>query len=526
MKKTALLLFFVLAYGISATAQKEALNAIDRNDLQAYMEFFASDDMAGRETGTPQNDIAALFIRSNLKRLGLNPIPGTGDYLQALPMISTRIDRKSSYLKINDLNNGTAFTTDSVVSLMPSSSLMEVTGNVVFAGYGYVNQGKGYNDFEGIDIKGKIVIIMTRNPEAVKTGEGMKVFDEALESMKFSALMMRGPSAVLYVYDPQNTFKDAYKSGMADLIGQSTVTFKGRKTNSLPMQVMFITRNAADNLIKPTGYTLAQMQQKISAEGKPVSCEVKGLTATVRTAVETSDISAFNVIGIIEGSDPVLKNECVIYTAHFDHVGINRNGEVFNGADDNASGSMALLEVAEAFARLKEKPLRSVVFAWVNGEEKGLLGSSYYTENPVFPLDKTLADINLDMVGRSKMAADTGKFYGFDLDITNPGEINVFTAPENSELIKIMNTSAKEAGIKVNDLGPNIPYGSSDHASFVARKVPALCFNSGIHSDLHKPGDDVEKIDFDKMEKSAKMCFLIGYRVANQQKRITAGKAQ
>jgi Zn-dependent M28 family amino/carboxypeptidase len=169
---------------------------------------------------------------------------------------------------------------------------------------------------------------------------------------------------------------------------------------------------------------------------------------------------------------------------------------------------------------LKKKPLRTVIFAWVNGEEKGLLGSMYYTENPIIPMANTIVNINLDMVGRSKMAADTGKFYGFDLDITQPGEINVFTAHESSELLTIMHASAKEAGIKVNDLGADIPYGSSDHASFVAKKVPALCFNSGIHSDLHKTGDDVEKIDFDKMEKSAKMCFLIGYKIASQQKRM------
>lgn len=520
MKKAFLIIFSFLTFFSVTNAQKEGLAAIGQNDLKAYMEFFASDDMAGRETGTIENDISAMFIKTNLMRLNLKPVPETGEYLQKIPLFSTNIDKKESGLKIINAIGETIVSTDSVVAIMPPSKTMEVTGNVVFAGYGYWNKDSGYNDFDGIDIKGKIVMIMTRNPEAVKAGDGKSVFSEKLESAKFSSLIMRNPAAILFVYDPENSFSDAYESGMADMVGSSSVSLKAKQGGGLPLQVVFITRKTADDLLKTTGFNLAQMQTKIAETGKPVSCEIKDMTATARTAIKTSEISASNVIGIIEGSDPVLKNECIIYTAHFDHTGVNADGEAFNGADDNASGSMALLEIAEAFTSVKKRPLRTIVFAWVNGEEKGLLGSRYYTDNPVFPMEQTVVNINLDMVGRSKMAADTGKFYGFDLDITQPGEINVITAHESSELLAIMHTSAKEAGMKVNDLGATIPYGSSDHASFVAKKVPALCFNSGIHSDLHKTGDDVEKIDFDKMERSSKMCFLIGYKIASQKERL------
>jgi hypothetical protein len=520
MKKAFLIIFSFLTFFSVASAQKEGLASINVNDLKSYMEFFASDNMAGRETGTSENDISALFLKTNLMRMNLKPVPETGDFLQKIPLFSTRCNKNETFLKILNSNGEVIMLTDSVISLMLPAKTMEVNGNVVFAGYGYENKTTSYNDFEGVDIKGKIVMVMTRNPEAVSSGSGKTVFAEQLESMKFASLIMRAPAAILFVYDPANSYKDGYDSGLADLVGQSSVSVKGKQGGELPLQVLFITRNAADNLLKPTGQSLEQMQKKISEQGKPVSCEMTGLTATVKTAIETLEISAYNVIGIVEGSDPVLKNECIVYTAHFDHTGVNVKGEAFNGADDNASGSMALLEIAEAFNNLKKKPLRTVIFAWVNGEEKGLLGSMYYTENPIIPMANTIVNINLDMVGRSKMAADTGKFYGFDLDITQPGEINVFTAHESSELLTIMHVSAKEAGIKVNDLGADIPYGSSDHASFVAKKVPALCFNSGIHSDLHKTGDDVEKIDFDKMEKSAKMCFLIGYKIASQQKRM------
>jgi Zn-dependent M28 family amino/carboxypeptidase len=148
----------------------------------------------------------------------------------------------------------------------------------------------------------------------------------------------------------------------------------------------------------------------------------------------------------------------------------------------------------------------------------------YYAGNPVIPMEKTLLDINLDMVGRSKLPADTGKFMGFDMTVTQPGEILVYTAHESTELLNIMSSAAKNTGVRVTDMGKDLEFGTSDHASFIAKGVPALFFNSGIHSDLHQIGDDNDKIDFDKMEKVSKMVFLLGYKVANQRHRFKLDK--
>ncbi len=218
-------------------------------------------------------------------------------------------------------------------------------------------------------------------------------------------------------------------------VGSKVMSLKPSENSSL-VQVAFITRYTADQLLKKSGYNLKSAQEKILSDKKPISFRWSDISVTFRTFIEQTNILANNVVGLVEGSDPVLKNECVIYSAHFDHVGVNKNGEVFNGADDNASGSMALLEVAQAFMNLKKKPLRTIVFAWVNGEEKGLLGSQYYTSNPVFPMDKTLLDINLDMVGRSKMPSDTGKFMGSDLTISQHGEILLYTDQKSEELLE------------------------------------------------------------------------------------------
>ena len=528
MKKLLTVILALLVLSIAVDAQKEGLSSINQNDLKAYMTFFASDELKGREMGTEANETAALYLKTNLMRLGLKPLPETGEYFQKIPLKSKEISKKETLLKIKNSNGDLIFSTDSLVYLMPPSETMEVSGNIVFAGYGYEDTISGYSDLKDVDLKGKIVIIMTRNPEMASHDEGNGLFDSETEEPKLGLVFSKEPGAIFYVYDPKSKFSDAYTSGLADMVagqpGDKTFSVKNQADNSVPIQLAFITQHTADRMLKTTGYNLKQMQERINTGGKPVSTEIPDITATFKTGIDTTHIICPNVIGIVEGSDPVLKNECVIYSAHFDHEGINNKGELFNGADDNASGSMALLEVAEAFSNLKKKPLRSIVFAWVNGEEKGFLGSQYYADNPVIPMAKTLLDINLDMVGRSKMPSDTGNFMGFDLSVTQPGEILVYTAHESTELLKMMASISEKANIKVLDMGKDLPIGSSDHVSFMAKGVPALFFHSGIHSDLHTINDNVEKIDFDKMEKVSKMIYLLGYNVANQRERIRIDK--
>ena len=520
MKKPFLIILFFTLLQIVSSGQKKSLDAIDQRDLRAYMSFFSSDELQGRETGTRSNDEAALYIKTNLMRLGLKPLHGTDDFFQEIPFVSTSIDRKNSVLTISDEGGNSIFSSDSLVVFAFRPDDKTITGKLVFLGYGYKDTVSGYNDFKGLDLKDKIVLIMTRTPEAFKSGEGKEQFEQRVEAPKIMAAVAAGAKAVLLVYDSGNQFRDPWASGVAELLPSGRVNLKGAGDFMMPFNLSFITQNIANALLKPTGRNLARMQEMIASTGAPVSSEIEGIIVSIRTAVVQKEFNSPNVIGIIEGSDPVLKNECVIYSAHFDHIGINDKGEINNGADDNASGSMALLEVAEAFKMLDKPPLRSIVFAWVNGEEKGLLGSQYYTENPVFPIEKTLVDINLDMVGRSKMASDTGKFYGMPLDVTNPGEIYVYTAHESSQLLKMMYDAAGKAGIKVIDRGKDIEYGSSDHASFWKKGVPAIMVHSGVHADLHGPGDDYGKIDFDKMQKAARMVFLIGYDVANQRQRL------
>lgn len=513
--KKTLLVILTCMFSFILSAQKEGLKYISQQNLRSYMTYFASDELQGRETGTPSNDAAALYISTNLIRLGLKGLPGTQSYFQEIPM-----QRLSSKSKLSSNNGNTKYSTDSLLLLMSPTQDLETRAAVVFAGYGYVNENTGYNDLKDLDLKGKIVIIMTDNPERVKKGEGKRnVFSNDLDQ-KLSRVFAGGPKAILIVYNGSSVFNDPYSSGLAEMVGPGgTVSVQGQNIAGIPIHLGYISTHTADILLGPSGNSIASLTEKIKITGKPNSFEVPGEPAQISTIIFRDTFKSRNVIGVIEGSDPVLKNECIIYTAHFDHTGVS-DGKINNGADDDASGSMALLETAGAFMQLKKKPLRTIIFVWVNGEEKGLLGSKYYTDNPVLPLDKTLIDINLDMVGRTRMPSDTGTIFGSPLTVTGPGELEYYSKKESRQLESIVQESAEQGGIKLIDKGKDLEFGGSDHMSFWNKGVTAIMLHSGIHADLHTYRDDVEKIDFDKMEKSTRMCFLLGYKLGNMKERF------
>ena len=241
------------------------------------------------------------------------------------------------------------------------------------------------------------------------------------------------------------------------------------------------------------------------------------MTAEIQVTKKLESVSGKNIIAIIEGSDPVLKNECVVLTAHYDHVGITRNGEINNGADDNGSGTVSLLEVAEAFSQMKKKPRRSIVFAWVTAEEKGLIGSEYYCKNPVFPLEKTLLNINLDMVGRSA-EKELAKVENSEKSLAGPNGVYIIKGDNSFELTNISNKICDDLNLVPSDaLSENFMNGS-DHFNFHKNGVPVIGVTTGLHEDYHSPADDFDKIDYLKMKRIAGYTFLVAYEIANRKK--------
>jgi Zn-dependent M28 family amino/carboxypeptidase len=280
-------------------------------------------------------------------------------------------------------------------------------------------------------------------------------------------------------------------------------------------------REVAEHLLEGTGKTLADLQNKIDRELKPGSFLIPDKKVTIQARVEESCLEVPNIIGYLEGSDPEYKHEVVVYSAHFDHLGSRNSEQIFNGADDNASGSTALLELAEAYTMLRQKPKRSILFLWVSGEEIGLFGSRFYSNNPVIPLENTLVDINLDMVGRVKTDADTGS----SVFMTDRETVFVIGGHQSIDLREINNKVFEKMRLtpdySLGDLDhPDRLYYRSDHFNFARNDVPALFFTTGLHADYHTIRDTYDRIDFEKFLAVTRLAFMVGYEVANRTERI------
>jgi hypothetical protein len=342
---------------------------------------------------------------------------------------------------------------------------------------------------------------------------------------KLTFMLFSKAKAILFVMDPKSGSKSLEEKnpGISGELNSSK-SLKGEKPRTFEMpgmpKILFVRRSVADELLKGTGYSLEELQKEIDSTLKPHSFEIQGKKLVFTEAVKTEDIILNNIAAYVEGSDPELKNEYVIFSAHADHIG-ESGGNINPGADDNASGCAALLSIAEAFQSLERKPLRSVMFLWVSGEEIGLYGSQSYVNNPLVPLEKTIVDLNMDMIGRVKGVADTTD----DTPMTGPDGVFVITGNQSSELGTIAQDIDKSTRLDFDYSlsGRKHPlqlFARSDHYNFIKHDIPVLFFSSGLHTDYHKPGDVVEKIDFRKMELIAETIFNLGFTIADRKTRL------
>jgi Zn-dependent M28 family amino/carboxypeptidase len=263
---------------------------------------------------------------------------------------------------------------------------------------------------------------------------------------------------------------------------------------------------------------LETLQLEIDRNLTPQSFHLDGIQVRIELNMEVKELEVSNVFGLIEGSDPDLKDEVVIYMAHFDHIGTDDKGGVFNGADDNASGTVALIEIAEAFLKEKNRPRRSVGILWVSAEEIGLFGSRYFTEHPMVPLEKIAAAINLDMVGRTKTREDE-ESKKHALTIVGYDTVKVIGGLQSKVLMKINKKSLKEMELvgnyDYND--PNHPenyFYRSDHINFARKDIPVLYYSTGLHRDYHRVSDEEKLIDYDKFLRMTRFCYIAGFNVA------------
>lgn len=490
------------------------MNTITVKELKEQLFILAADDFEGRETSKPGQKKAAAYLENYYESLGLEKGSMTGVQQQSFPLRKRKLT--STILTVNGKN----YESSKDIFSLDAEGLegTKTFTRIVFAGYG-ITEGR-YNDYQGLDVKDALVVVMDGEPKNKKgksliSGDSEQLSDWSYDpGLKVALAQQNGAKAIVVIRRDYATFLPRIKfwleSEKMELIEDMDVAV----ATGIPL--IFTNERSANewfnlDLVKTTG-----VGKKKKIKNKSVS--VVNTVVSLNVSVTDEVVSSENVLAFIEGSDATLKNEIVVVSAHYDHIGIV-NGEINNGADDDGSGTVSAMEIAEAFVQAKKDengPKRSVLILHVSGEEKGLFGSDYYTRHPVYPLNNTVCDLNIDMIGRVDEAHKDNEKYVYligsdrlSMDLHNLSEsVN----KQTSNLILDYTFNAED--------DPNQFYYRSDHYNFAKNNIPVIFYFSGVHEDYHKQGDDPEKILYDKMCSIAQLVFSTAWEIANQPERL------
>ena len=493
---------------------RSGMESISRTDLEAHLKFLASDITEGRATGEPGLDIAAEYIVSQFRRIGLTPVGGGKSYYQRYELIKTKLGDNSELSLLVDHGAGSVreafqYGEDFFVSPRGLTGSMEVQAPILFAGYGITAEEYHYDDYTGITAENSIVLIIDGEPELDNpsrfSGETDTRYADLRE--KLATAKKNGAAAILVASNPKSEelFSDKFKrwKGWLRREGMSL------PTSEATVPVFTLSETAADRIVASSGKTLRQLQIELESEGRSNSQALSRSYVRLNVDLEKETIVSQNVAGYFPGSDPFIGHETVAVSAHYDHVGKNSEGKIYYGADDNGTGTSALMEIAEAVVSNNNAPRRGFLFLAVSGEERGLLGSQYYVEKPLLPLSNTVADLNIDMIGRN--APDSIYVIGSNMISQDLHDINEFAASQMDDLFLNYRYNAKD--------DPQRFYYRSDHYNFAKFGIPIVFYFAGTHKDYHKPTDTVDKINFAKVEKVSRLIFLTGWGVANNETR-------
>jgi hypothetical protein len=467
---------------------EEGVKSITAHDVESNLRFLASDFLRGRDTASAEIKIAQEYIAAQLAADGAEPmgdrVGGRRTYFARFPLERSTPEPEATKLTLiydkdgakreEPLTYGAGFT-----ALPVFSRTTQFEAPVVFAGYGIVDESKQLDDYKDLDVRNRIVVIRDGVPEGSEGFRG-NVFG------KLSLAMSKGAYALIVVKQPGAAGASAF-SQMRIRMGRGGLSLP---TSDSAIPVLQLEDSARDALTQLVGAGIDEWKKG----------PIEGLKMHVATQTKKEQLEDRNVIALFPGTDPEKRKEVVIYSAHLDHEGVNDRGEIMNGSDDNASGSTALIEIAEAYA-LGAKPARSVAFLWVAGEEKGLLGSQWFSDHSTLPEDyKIVADINMDMVSRN-----AGK------------EVSICPSPKHPEFNTLI--TAGEAACKAEEMTAKFNadefYARTDSYNFARKGIPIIFFFSGLHADYHRPTDDVDKADFEKAARIARVAYRLGWHVAN-----------
>lgn len=516
MKRLFSILFILPAlYSCSlAQVQKKYAELITEESSRKHLTILASKEFEGRGTGQEGGRKAANYIADHFKSYGLTPIVNGSSYFQPVSLLRIAYTVNSFVLDQTPLENGKDFFVQGDNDLSSFASQ-----EIVFVGYGL--QHENYNELKGTDIKDKVILVLNEGEPYDKAGNSLLTGTKSKSDWSSSRfkriqeLVKLQPKLIL-----------ATNSQVVDMIGR----MKGRLTSgrialdngdnnrmlTQPVPVVNISEKIAEQIISKANSSVTKFKEEATVQVQKPLVITSKLDAEM--GVTKEKLNDPNVLGLLEGSD--LKDEVIVLCGHYDHDGILPDGTFFPGADDNGSGTVAVLELARAFAAAKKEgkgPRRSILFIGLAAEEKGLLGSKFYVENPILPLQNTVACINIDMIGRiddKHLNGNHNYLHAIGLDKLS-SELQSVTEKANKDFVGI------ELDYSYND--PNEPmrlYYRSDHYNFAEKGIPSAFFFSGLHPHYHTPEDTVDKIDFPMMVKREKLIFHTAWEIANRDKRL------
>jgi hypothetical protein len=566
---------------------KAGLEAITAKDTLAMLTYISSDLMEGRETGTRGYAQAAEYAASLFKMWGIKPAgdlpmmggfrmggprnqapqtPPEKTYFQEFAMKEVSDAQSAITIEVNKSGSVKSRTFHSGLDYQGGMGGMgggtegTLTAPVVFVGYGLTEPSIAFDEIKGLNLKGKIVLLLSDAPgrdnplsplqakkelkdkyfPAAPQGDQMAMMMRGGGPQRFNKLVeiaKLGPAAIVQV---SNTGKDSAIFNALSMVRKPSderpIINKPRRRLSIAgdtgsamgggnPQATSITREMANLLLEGTGQTIDDLKKKIESTMKPVSMDLPGAKMTIATTAKTALVRGINVLGVIEGSDPKLKDEYFVVGGHYDHLGMWEE-YIYNGADDNGSGSVGVLNIAKAMAASPVKPKRSIVFALWTGEEEGLLGSRYYVQNPAFPIEKTVGYLNYDMISRPYDAETLAR------------TMRAYNVPGAEELVKkvrapLFVTASVTEGTPFADIAREmnqyigldlvfrtsplgVGSGGSDHASFASVKLPFIYYMAGMPPDYHQTSDSVEKVSGDLIAKISQHGFLTVFAFADR----------
>jgi hypothetical protein len=510
--KCAVFLFIPMGFLLAQTPKIEqgaltGYESINTEDLKEYDTYLSSDALQGRETSYPGERLAAQYIAAHFKLLGLKPVGDSGTYYQHYDVELVRVSDKSS-LAVTSGGVSTMYSwmNDFVTFGGRDTS---VSGNVVFVGY----MDNAIADTPNSNLSGKVVIVFV--------GQRRAASDTASAQIRRRSTGFRpdpSAAATLIVMDAAGPASyDRFSEQVASYgILKGRMQLKGaassRSSRQSPL-TLYVSPTVAEAILGKTGKTLDDIRTAAYRDSVFNPVVLANSSVSIDLNVTKEDRRTENVVGLLEGSDPELKNQVVVFSAHFDHLGVDANGAIYHGADDDGSGTSMVMDLAKAFSENSLRPRRSLLFLAVSGEEKGLLGSTYYTNHPIVPLSETIADFNTDMIGRMDTTHEKTKEVPYTYLI---GSDKIST--ELDSILRVANKETENIQFDYTYNDPSDPnrfYQRSDHYNFAKHGVPiAFCF-TGVHADYHKPTDTVDKILFDRIVKIGHVVYYAGWKTAN-----------